>query len=163
MGKDETQEETQEEPEERTAEIEEVEKWEPSDAELAEAEKELKNKAENMEASPLDSFLAVLIEWDGWENQRITAQENYNLRAELPGLDRNQVVRQYLAAKNVVLKFEKRLVELLMKMDEKERKTLLAGKGAYIVNRPGASQYATVKPQLAERLKSKLSDKTSEG
>lgn len=139
-----------------TLDEEAVEKWEPTQSELDEAEKELKAMSEQLEASPVDRFITVLVEWDAWESQRLAAEEQYNLRAELPGLDRNKVVREYLVAKNVVLKFETRLVELLGMMGEKEREAMLSGSNQYLLNRPGFSRLVTIKPQLSGRLQRRL-------
>ncbi len=134
----------------------EVEVWEPSQSELDEAERELKAMSEQMESSPVDRFITVLVEWDAWESQRLSAEERYNLRAELPGLDRNAVVKEYLVAKNVVLKFETRMIELLGMMGEKEREAMLSGSNQYLLNRPGFSRLVIIKPQLSSRLSQRL-------
>lgn len=135
---------------------EEIEKWEPTQGELDEAEKELKAMSEQLEASPVDRFITVLVEWDAWESQRLSAEERFNLRAELPGLDRNAVVKEYLTAKRVVLKFEARLLELLGMMEDKEREAILSGSRQYLLSRPDFSRLVTIKPQLSERLKGRL-------
>lgn len=139
----------------------EVEVWEPSQSELDEAERELKAMSEQMESSPIDRFIGIVVEWDAWESQRLSAEERYNLRAELPGLDRNAVVKEYLVAKNIVLKYETRMVELLGMMEEKERESVLSGSLQFLYSRPNYARMVTLKPQLSSRLSRRLAQMES--
>ncbi len=130
---------------------------EPTTAELEEAEKELKEGSELMDAAPIDRFTNLLITWEAFENQRISAQEKYNLRAELPGMDRNALVKEFTVAKQTVIPIERRLAELLLAMTPAEQDILLGG-ARLSVEHPQVYRLVSVKPSLAERLKRRLQE-----
>lgn len=136
--------------------------WEPTDQELSEASRHLSQKTREREASAVDRFVVVLSQWDAYENARLRLEEEYRLIAELPGRDRNALVRQYAQARHAVEVYEKRLDELLTTMPEHERNILLSGQ-AFLVREPGSSIFVSVKSPLAQRLKRALSVSKPDG
>lgn len=145
--------ETEEKTEEKPAD--------PTTAELEEAERELRAGSDLMEAGPVDRFTNLLITWEAFENQRISAQEKYRLRAELPGMDRNTLVKEFTIAKQTVIPIERRLVDLLQLMTSAEQDVLLGG-ARLSVEHPSIYRLVSVKPALAERLRAKLKEKLQE-
>lgn len=126
-----------------------------TDDEIKAAEEELLGQAEVLESSPVDRLLPVLVEWDSYETVRLASAERYLLIAELPGLDRNTIVKEFATAKRAVLTLETRLLEILLLMSLDEREALLKGQ-PHVYQVPGVIRTLAIKPTLADRLRSRL-------
>lgn len=128
---------------------------EPTDDEIKAAEAELLGQTELLESSPVDRLLPVLVEWDSYETVRLASAERYLLIAELPGMDRNTIVKEFARAKKAVLTLEARLLEILQMMSTDEREALLKGQ-SHVYQVPGVIRTLSIKPTLADRLRKRL-------
>lgn len=131
--------------------------------EIWQAERELNQlPGTELEAAAFDKFLNVLCEWDIWEGLRVSSEEKYLLGSELVGIDRNAVVRDYASAKKAVIIIEKRMLTLMKGITEHDIDALMSGT-RYVINRLNYTIYISVRKNLAERLKSALSEVSEQG
>ena len=117
---------------------------------LLEAEREL--EADEGEGKPADTYLAILLLWKQWEQQRLFAKVNYQLEARFKG-DKAKLMENYLKIKERLAALESDMVDALKQEGKDVVSSLLTDNF-----RLATGEVLKCPEMLAERLRQELSN-----